>query len=290
MGKPDRGADLGQLGLGIRPEIPQDLRARNSFSKAVTPEYHGLWIEDFADITKEQLGEINTQFLHDSLIGTARRERLPSGELSNPLVTKDTKNAVFYQDPETRRGFWVAVTPFEHTQLAGNIEVLGNRVTSRVMASRLPRKDFGPDREAAIRGGVHAVTSKLERLEAYKANVLQKHIGALHWLQHSAKYPGNAWKGGIDVRMTMETVRGGVFKDMITAMAEASEWSPERVAEVEKVIDYRLFFDRKNNAHIGNWKWMLRLSEVYLGYKTALYSDKIAKAKRYIQQHEVPTE
>lgn len=290
MGKSDRGADLGQLGLGIRPEIAQDLEARNSFSKATTPEYHGLWIEDYADITKEQLTGVTTQMLHDSLIGTARRQRLPSGELSNPLVTKDTKNAVFYQDPMTRRGFWVAVTPFEHTQLAGNIEVLGNRVVSHVKASRSPRRDFGPDREAAIRGGVHAVESKLEKLEAYKANVLQKQIGAVSWLQKSSESPGYAWKGGIDVRMTMETVRGGVFKDMLTAAAEAGDWTPERVEEVEKVLDYRLFFDRQNNAHIGNWKRILLLSEVYLGYKTALYNEKITKAKQYIRKHEEPAQ
>lgn len=281
--------EIGQLGLGFRPEIAQDLEVRNSFSKAVTPEYHGLWIEDFADV-EPHLGEVTTQILHDTLIGTARRERLPSGELSRPLVTKDTKNAVFYQNPETRKGFWIAVTPFEHSQLAGNIEILGNRVTSYVKASRPPRKDFGPDREAAIRGGVHAVTGKLEKLEAYKTNVLQKQVGAVHWLQHSAENPGKAWKGGIDVRMTMETVRGGVFKDMITAMQEAGEWSPEKVAQVEKVLDYRLFFDRTHNAHIGHWKKMLLLADVYLGYKSALYGDKIAKAKRYIQQNEVPTE
>lgn len=283
--KPEFG---GQLGLGFRPEIAQDLFVRNSFSKAVRPEYHGLWVEDYADITKEQLAGVNTQMLHDSLIGTVRRERLPSGELSKPLVTKDTKNAVFYQDPETRKGFWIAVTPFEHTQLAGNIEILGNRVTSRIMASRLPRRDFVPDREAAVRGGVHAVEDKLEKLEAYKNNSLQKQLGALRWLQHSSENPGKAWKGGIDVRMSMETVRGGLFKDMITAMAEAGEWTPEKVAEVERIIDYRLFFDRKQNAHIGNWKRMMLLADVYMGYKFALYNDKIAKAKRYIQQNEVP--
>lgn len=281
--------EVGQLGLGFRPEIAQDLHARNSFAKAATPEYHGLWIEDFADV-REHLSEATTQILHDSLIGTAQRERLPGGELSRPLVTKDTKNAVFYQDPETNKGFWIAVTPLEHSHLAGNIEVLGNRVTSRVMANRSPRRDFIPDREAAIRGGVHAVTSKLEKLEAYKSNVIQKQVGAVHWLQHSAENPGKAWKGGIDVRMTMEAVRGGVFKDMVIAMQEAGEWTPEKVANVEKVIDYRLFFDRAKNAHIGNWKKMLLLADVYLGYKTALYSDKIAKARRYIQQHEIPNE
>lgn len=273
MASSSREPGLGQPAItGMeRPVISHEsLGARNSFSKAVTPEYHGLLIEDFADLTKEQIESVTPQALHDSLIG----------------IDAEAPNAVFYRNPLTREGLWIAVSPTEHKHLAGNITTLGNRVMSSVMASRAPRRDFGPDREAAMRGGTKAVEDKMRKLEAYKTNLLQPQIAAVHWLQHSAEHPGKAWKDGLSVRMTMETVRGGVFKDMLTAMQEAERWSPEKVAGVEKVLDYRLFFDRTANAHIKNWKTMLKLADVYLGYKKALYGDKIADAKRFISKYE----
>lgn len=264
-----RKPEVGQLALDVRPQIVQSFTDRNSFSRAVTPEYHGLWIEDFADITYEQKAEITTQFLHDKIIG----------------VGSGAPNKISYRNPENNEHMWIAVSPEEHKHLSGNIQTLGNRVISSVMASRAPRVDFGPDREAAIRGGVKAVTKKLETLEKYKLNVLKPQEAAVHWLQHSANNPGKAWKDGLSVRNAMHTVRGGVFKDMIAAMRDAEAWTPERVTEVEKVLDYRLFFDRSHNNHITNWKKMLLLSDIYLGYKEALYSEKIVKANQFIRSH-----
>ena len=264
-----RRPEVGQFALDIRPQIVQDLEVRNSFAKATTPEYHGLWIENYADITKEQLDYVTPQMLHDSVIG----------------VSRDAENSVYYRNPETEEHLWIAVSPEEHKQLGGNIQTLGNRVMSSVMAARAPRRDFTPDREAAVRGGVKAVTKQLDKLERYKANVLQLQVADVHWLQKSAETPGFAWKDGLSVRNAMYNVHGVVLKDMLAAARDAGGWDPEKLAGVEKVIDYRLFFDRSHNDHIKNWKTMLQLMDVYLGYKQALFSEKITKAKQYIDKH-----
>lgn len=266
--------EVGQLAFDIRPQIVQGMTERNSFSRAVTPEYHGLWIEDYADITEAQKSYVTPAMLHDSLIG----------------APKAAANSVYYRNPETNQQLWIAVSPAEHKHLGGNIQTLGNRVMSGVMAARTPRQDFTPDREAAVRGGIKAVTRQMETLQSYKANVLQPQVADVHWLQKSAENPGFAWKDGLSVRSAMYNVHGVVLKDMLTAARDAGNWSPEKVAGVEKVLDYRLFFDRSHNNHIKNWKALLGLMDTYLGYKQALYGEKIAKAKQYIDKHAVSAE
>lgn len=274
MSSPERRPEVGQLALDIRPQILQDYEVRNSFAKAVTPEYHGLWIEDFADITDAQKEYVTPQLLHDSIIG----------------VDKAAGNSVYYRNPETRESLWIAVSPVEYKHLAGNIQTLGNRVVSSEMARRPARPEFGPDREVAMRESVNAVTQQLKRLEGYKTNFLQPQVADVHWLQKSADNPGFAWRDGLSVRNAMYNVHGVVLKDMLTAAREAGNWEPEKASGIEKVIDYRLFFDRNHNGHIKNWKALLSLMDVYLGYKQALYAEKIVKAKQYIDKNASPTE
>lgn len=264
-----RRPEVGQLALDIRTQVVQDLEVRNSFAKATTPEYHGLWIENYADITEEQKAYVTPRLLHDSVIG----------------VPRNAENSVYYRNPETDERLWIAVSPEEHKHLSGNIQTLGNRVMSSVMASRAPRRDFIPDKEAAVRGSVKAVSRELDKLERYKTNVLQPQVADVHWLQKSAETPGFAWKDGLSVRNAMYNVHGVVLKDMLAAARDAGGWDPEKLAGVEKVIDYRLFYDRSHNNHIKNWKTMLTLMDVYLGYKQALYSEKITKAKQYIDTY-----
>ncbi len=256
---------------GVRPEVRIDLEARNSFSKAVTPEFHDLWIDDYTDITHDQLRVVTPQFLAQSLTDVDRR----------------ASNSVHYRGPNKSEDRWVAVSSLEYKQLGGNITTLGNRVVNNVLASRSRRPDFANDRAAAERGGVHAVKNELQKLETYRLKTLPAQSGAVSWLLKSAESPGYAWKNGVDIRMTIETIRGTVFKDMIVAMSEANSWSPEKTAGIEHVLEYRLFFDRSHNRHINNWKHVLGLADEYIGYKKAMYDTKIAKAKTYISEHEV---
>ncbi len=267
------GPDIGQMPL---PDMPHpaitfdSLRARNSFAKAATPEFYGLNIEGYADVTEAQINYVTPQLLHDSLIG----------------VPRTSPYSAYYRNPETRQSLWIAVTPGEFKHLGGNIVTLGNRVMSQVSGSRSPRLDFTADRAAAVRGGMKAVEREKNTLETYRDKTLSSQHATVKWLAHAANSPGYAWKQGIDLRLTMTTVRSFVFADMLTAMSESQGWSPEKTQGVQRVIDYRLFFDRQRNRHIGNWKQMLGLADEYLAYKTALYNEKIWKAGKFLSSHE----
>ncbi len=264
--------DPGQLGLpDIRP--PYDvlrLASRNSFSRAVTPEYHGLYADDYSDVNQAQLDYVTLDFLHDSLHG----------------VNKDAPNSVPYFNPETKERTWIALNPQEYKQLSGNITTLGNRVVNNVLGSRPARNDFSTDRAAAERGGVHAVSKELSKLQTYHTQTLNPQTATIRWLQKSADSPGYAWKDGLSVRESMGVFQEIILKDMLTAMREAGRWSPDKAAGIEKVIMYRQFFDRTNNQHITNWKHILGVADTYMGFKKALYRDKIARAEKYIATHE----
>lgn len=266
----NREPGLGQMALpdAIRPSVDMEsLHRRNSFAKAATPEYHGLFIDDYADLTPEQIAYVTPDFLEKSLLGASR----------------NSKNTVYYQNPENGERLWVAVTPVEFKQTAGNIETLGNRAVSRALGRRPARPAYEVDRAAATQEGVEAVQNKLGQLTVMRDETLRPQKAKVKWLAHAAQSPGYAWKKGIDLYSYMSEVRHLVFTDMLTAMSIAGDWTPEKTEGVRKVVEYKLFFDREKNNHIENWKQMLKLADTYLGYKQAIYSEKIEKAKQYIR-------
>lgn len=265
-----RNPDLGQLALDI-PMPPADVRrdVPNSFSKAVTPAFQGLSIEMYADLTPDQINYVTPDFLQNSLLG----------------VSKEADNAVFYRNPETKGVTFVAVPPAEFKLLAGNITTLGNRARSHVLSSRAAGVPKDVDVEAAARGAVHAVQPKLEKLERYRRNVLGPQIGEVNWLLHASNSPGYAWKDGYNIGLLITNFRTFVLNDMLVAMAQAGNWSEEKSKGVQQVLEYKLFFERDNNQHIENWKQLLGVAQTYLGYKRALFDEKIAKARQYTSKH-----
>lgn len=265
-----RNPDIGQLAF---PEIPLPpaeigLDHRNSFATATKPAFHGLSIEMYADITPDKLAFVTPQFLQESLIG----------------VPKDANNAVYYRNPETRESTNVAVTPAEFKLLGGSIITLGNRVLNGVLDSRSTQPVRSVDKEAATRGGIHAVTGKLTALQSYD-RLLATQAAEVNWLINAANNPGYAWKDGFDLKVMLINVRTFALADMMTAMSQAGDWSPEKAADVEKILEYRLFFDRNRNRHITNWQHVLGVEKTYLGYKRAIFNEKIAKAEQYIEKN-----
>ncbi len=270
MSRSTRNPELGQLALDI-PLTPAEvnLDSRNSFSKAVKPAFHGLSIEHYAELTPQQVAYVTPQLLEASLIDARRH----------------APNTIYYRNPETNVVSYVAVSPDEYQQLAGNITTLGNRVRSTVLHSRSSGLHRDTDLEAAIRGGVHAVNPKLEKMQRYRQNVLSVQFGETNWLAHASKSPGHAWKDGYNLRLLVTNFREFVLKDMLVSMSEAGDWSEEKTQGIQKVLEYQLFFNRANNQHIDTWQQLLGVSQRYLGHKTALFDEKIAKAKRYTTQH-----
>lgn len=265
-----RTPDLGQLALDI-PLPPAEVRqdVRNSFATAAKPAFHGLSIEAYADITPQQVEYVTPGFLETSLL----------------QVSADAPNAIYYRNPETRSASRVAVSPAEYKLLAGNVTTLGNRARSQVLDSRAGVSLRDVDLEAASRAGVHAVSPKLEKMERYRQNVLGQQIGEVNWLLHASQNPGYAWKDGYNLGLLMTNFRTFVLNDMLVAMAQAGNWSEEKTQGVQKVIEYKLFFDRTNNQHIQNWQQILGVAQTYLGYKRALFDEKIAKARQYTSKH-----
>lgn len=270
MARETRNPELGQMALDI-PPVPAEVKldARNAFATAAKPAFHGLRIETYAELTPAQVDYVTPEFLENSLLHAPR----------------ESANSIYYRNPETKEVRYVAVTPGEYKLLAGNLVTLGNRATSHVLDSRTSGLPRDVDVQAAERGGVHAVTAKLDILEKYRQNILNKQIAETNWLAHANHNPGRAWKKGFNLREMITNFRTFVFDDMLVAMSQSGAWSEDKARGVRDVIEYKLFFDRNDNQHLENWGQLLAVTSEYLGTKRAIFDEKIVKARKYIDTH-----
>lgn len=253
-----------------------DLERLNTFSHVATPEYWGLDLEKYWDIEQDKriIEAASPDKFRKSLIGIPRNS--PGFGLE------------FTPDYE-RRPVRVALTPTEFELMSGSIMQLGAKVVSRTLKLRPDRSDFEHNNATAERAGVHAVTNKLEKLTAFRDNVLNPDIQRLDRFMEAAKHPGLARGKELGMREEMTWVMERIFGDMLIALRHVRQWTPEQADLAERAVEYRLFLDRSHNRHLGNWRGMLNLASVYNKNKRSVCNERIRIANKYITDHQ-PTE
>jgi hypothetical protein len=264
--------DAGQPGFEeVRPAFNrQGLNELTTFSHAIRPEIHGVWTEDFSDLSPEQIAYVTPELFESTLLRTTQAE-----------------NAVRYHNPEDNKVYWVALKPLEYSQIAGNIDVLGNRVVSTVFEGRVERSDPNDKRAAATRGGIHAVEDRLQALTTYAAGALASEKGLLSWMKMSTDHPEYKMKSLAAIIVELNSFEG-LLNEMVDVMGQADNWTPQKTAGVKKVVKYKLFVDRTDNAQFEQFTGFETVAEKYHGFRKALYTDKIARAKKYVKDHTIP--
>ncbi len=261
---------------GVAEAIPLrwNPEALNAFCRAATPEYFRLKYEDYADITPELMEKASADHLRPSLID----------------VPQNSPSAVWFK-PGDRHGesVLVAVTPEEYGLIGRNIDKLGQAAVNKTLASRPRDIRFEPHRSAAERSGVHTVENKQRGMKQYLDGTIVPQVELLEWFSEAAQHHWRARGKEADMRMKLGVVSNQIFENMFLALREQRQWKPEQEMLARRTVEKRLFFEREHNQHIQNWLEMFELNHEYLGYKRALFLDRIYHAQRYIDRHAEPS-
>jgi len=258
-------------GMANLPGPVRDLKSRNSFERAATPEYWGLDQANYADLDQQAVDLAAPSELEPSIIGVPRGSHFESS----------------YSPANTRGTLSVALTPVEFGRVTRSVPALGRAVASRTLSGRPARADFVSDQQAATRSGTHALREKLRVMQTY-SQTLASDADRLASFTQAAKPGGEYGRAHMpeaEMRMEMTWIQQHIFGDMFLAMRSQRRWTPEQEDVMRRAVDWRLFFDRERNQHLTNWYDMLRLASTYVGHKRGLFAEKIFQARKYISDN-----
>ena len=257
---------------GMRPK--RDLDSLNAFARAVTPEYWDLSVVDYQDVTEKMIASAAPDRLRPDLIDVRS---------SAPFTAS-------YEDEFTGKEVNVPLLPEEYTLFlrSKSPRRYGEVVIARTMAGKGSLQLSGDSlREKAEAASVDAIEAKLAKLDAYLDGTLQPGSALLASMQEAAKHPGLWRKHEGDMRIAMDQILSFFIPNALKVIGNSRQWTDEQAALAAKAVQYRLFFDRTHNRHLGNWKLMLDLLQAYQEEKIQLFGDRRGRLTGYLRQHKV---
>ena len=267
-----RSAEMGgQTALPIDGESPQ----RIDLTKQ----------QNFADVAKPQLFGVEPRHLE---AGDLHRIHLLASERLLPdliNVPRTSEHCVRYYNPDTSKTVHVALAPEEYTAITISPGQLGRKVVNRTLASRPPRGDFTEDQAAAQRSGVHAITGRLAKMEKYITQ-LEADQDLIKRFSEYVSHPHMRRLRGDNLVEQMAWLREHVLGSVFTVLREQRGWEPDQLAAAQRAMDDRLFLDRRNNQHLKNWQDTLKMTDVYWGYKLAVFKDRAHAARQEIRRRQ----
>lgn len=258
------------------PNQPIRVESRNALARALRPDFVGIDPVDYLDITDTMLDLAAPDALRSSLIGV------------KPHSSEAVRSVVWDPKTKTTENIYVAVTPAEFGLLSGSIKHLGERAVAGSQNKRQrPGVRSAVDDAAAVRAGVHAVSSRASATQKYLNNDLKMQNALIAKFQEATRYPGLARFGSEGaMREQLTYLRTYVFGAMQTTIGNQRDWNSTQQITAQKAINARLFLDRANNQHIENFRGMLDLAAEWNGYKLAIIATRQWEAKKYIAEHQ----
>lgn len=255
------------------PFDPVDVDRRNALARALNPNYLGMNVGDYADITPTMLELASADNLRTSLI--------------------DVKPVAHSHTVALREGsstwHYIAVTPMEFGLMSGSIQVLGQRaVSASEKKRRQPHGLSDVDKAAADRAGVHAVESRSSVMQKYLDNTLIGQAKHLSDLQKAGRDPGLAVLKGKEGRMREELAyfRTFIVGDMLAAIGSQRHWTASQEKLALQSIERRLFIERGGSRHIDNFRAMVDLAQEWNGYRQAVIKSRLWESKRYVEANQ----
>ncbi len=260
---------------GMAPPQPErDLNSRNAFARAATPEYWGLNEADYQDVTGIMISAAAPEKFRADLIAVGRKVPF----------------SVSYTDEQTGRYRNVPLLPEEYTLIPRTMSVrrYGEVPVARTLAGKSSMLRSAEDlRDRAEQHSIEAIQAKFVSVDTYLRETLQPGKDRIERLLEAATNPGFWRMREGDMRMSMEQVRTFMIPDVLRVIGTARNWTDSQAKMAAKAVDYRLFFDRRRNRHIANWRGMLGLLQEYQQEKINLFGDRRGRLEGYLHQHRV---
>lgn len=250
------------------PILPEskNLTARNAFSRLATPEYWGLDLARYADITPKMIDRADPPKFRKDLIDTPVDRGFAAGFL--PL-----------DEPYTR----VALTPTEYGMITRSPKHLGKATVGRALAKQIDETPSMVDRDRASRHGQHLLEAMLKGMQAY-VDTLDSDTAMLQRFREAATYHWYSRGQEATLRTDMQWIHDRMFGNMFAALRYQRGWTPEKEDLARRALEMRLFFRRSHNMHTLEWVKLFDLNLEHTGYKKGLFGDRIVKTKQIIEQ------
>jgi len=250
----------------------------------LTPEFHGLNPDEFADIPEEVVARASAAELQPNLFWAyVRRADRKEPEVS-AFSYKSADGGVIS----------VGLTPEEYDTASESVEKLAQRIFNKVLTQRdaTLRKETGDktvrarsdeDIRVAKRGGMRGVMDQQANMERLlQEGVIPKIELVERFMEMARGRNPNLSRGTREsVSKRFDELRTTVFDDMLDAVALQRQWSADMTDRAKLVIQKRLYMSGSVSARVANFNEMLELAHEYYGHKRALLLTKIYDAKRY---------
>lgn len=269
--------------------IPREPRV--ALVHVLTPEFHGLDPEDFADIDPAVVERASAAEIKASLLDTDTKEDDRS-RLQDPQNMGGS--VVGYRSPEG----WVrlSLTPKEYGLFSRYVGMLARTAFNRTLASRdkkLQEESGDPsakarsddDLAAANRSAIRNIKGKVPKMETYLATDILPRIATVHRFREMTKNR-NLNRGNHEtVHANFEHLRLYVFGDMLDAVGNQRGWTPEQAEKAVRILQRKLYIDGTTPERVQNFQAMLEVADEYYGHKYAFVLTRIAETQKYLRDN-----
>lgn len=259
----------------------------------LTPEFHGLTPEDFADIDPAVVERASAAEIRASLLDTSTKEDDHS-RLQSPQSMSGS--VVGYRSPEG----WsrLSLTPKEYGLFSRYVGMLARTAFNRTLDSRdkkLQEETGDPsarartdeDLAAANRSSIRNIKGKLPKMEGYIVTDILPRIETIDRFIEMTKNR-NLNRGSHDtVHAHFEHLRVYVFGDMLDAVGNQRGWTAKQSAQAERILQRKLYIEGSPAERIQNFKGMLDVAKEYYGHKYAFVLTRIAETHKYLRDNPV---
>lgn len=250
-------------------EVDRGFNIQRNFAGYVTPEMWGLEEANYTDITPRMVELVTPDRLRESLID----------------VVPGSQGAVSFRAAERRQPLWIALNPVEYGHISRSVGALGSSAVNQTLASRAGSANLSYHQPKATRAAVHVVERKRQKMETYLEDTLLPETVRLEKFIEYSTHPQFRRKKGIDMHVELGWIQEAIFENMLSVVGRQRDWTKQQEDLAKRSLQWRLFFDRDNNQHLGNWQGMLKFALEYEQVKTALYKDRIYQSKQYVRKH-----
>jgi hypothetical protein len=270
-------------------EAPREPRV--ALVHVLTPEFHNLNPQDFADIDPAVVERASATEIKGSLLDTNTKEDEHS-RLQSPQSMSGS--VVGYRSPNG----WVrlALTPKEYGLFSRYVGMLARTAFNRTLDSRdkkLQEETGDPsarartdeDIAAANRSSIRNIKGKLPKMEGYIATDILPRLETIDRFIEMTKNR-NLNRGNHDtVHAHFEHLRLYVFGDMLDAVGNQRGWTAKQAAQAERILQRKLYIEGSAAGRTQNFKAMLEVAKEYYGHKYAFVLTRIAETQKYIRDN-----
>lgn len=235
--------------------LGSSLDVQQPFSGLITPQFWGLELANYTDITPPMIEAVSANRLRPYLMHLDK-------------IARQSVDGV-------------ALLPNEGKLIIRNVIKFDENIERNSESGRLllAHQETRDTRVIEVRR--EALTNKMGKMAVYLSNTLEPDEKIAERINGYAWEPWARRQKGINIVPDLFKVKGILFDDILKVVGKQKRWNEEQSDWAKRALDVRLHFDEQNR--VRNWRRMLKLSIDYTRSKRRIFSDRIEEANNLLE-------